>query len=109
MTTVETFITDDSLPWTSEDEARWNAFVRTETGKRLLPKVMEHAPVLLGKGETNEILIRNGEFRGFSESVRILLSLTHSPPLPPRPTQSLPPLEDDEAWNDGQTLYPQTE
>lgn len=108
MTTIETFITDEALPWNTEDESRWNDFVQTETGKRLLPKLMEQAPVLLGSGETNSILIRNGEFRGFAEAVKILLSLTHSPPLPPKPTQSLPPLEDDKAWDDGQTLNPLT-
>ncbi len=104
MTTAETLITDDSLPWYTEDEVKWNVFLQSDTGKRLLPKVMEAAPVLLGQGDTNAILIRTGEFRGFAEAIKILLSLTHSQPLPPPPTQSLPPLEDDQAWNDGQKL-----
>src|SRR6516164_5317883 len=101
MTTIETLITRDELPWFTEDEVHWNNFLQTDAGKRLLPKLMEHAPVLFAQGDTNAILIRTGEFRGFQEAVKILLSLTHSPPTPPKQSQSLPPLEDDQAWNDG--------
>lgn len=104
MTTIETIITRDELPWFTEDEVNWNNFLRTEAGARLLPKLMEHAPVLLAQGDTNAILIRTGEFRGFQEAVKVLLSLTHSPPAPPKPHSALPPLEDDTAWNDGQKL-----
>lgn len=104
MTSVETFITQDELPWNTEDEVHWNAFLQTETGKRLLPKAMEQAPVLLATGDTNAILIRNGEFRGFAEFAKILLSLSHAPPVPPKPVSSLPDLEDDKAWDDGQKL-----
>lgn len=106
MTTVETHITDDALPWYTEDEVKWNAFLQSDTGKRLLPRVMEAAPVLLGQGDTNAILIRTGEFRGFAEAIKILLSLTHSQPLPPPPPQSLPSLTDDSAWDDGEKLTP---
>jgi hypothetical protein len=92
------------LLWSSDDEANWNAFLQSNTGKRLLPRVMERAPVLLAGGATNDILVRSGEFRGFSECIRTFLDLTHTPPAPPSPTMTYPPLESDEKWDDGQKL-----
>lgn len=101
---METLITDEGLPWTTEDESRWNNFLRGTTGGRLLPKLMESAPILLGKGETNEIMIRSGEFRGFSLAVKILLDMTHSAPVTPPSTTMYPSLDDDSQWKDGPKL-----
>lgn len=97
-------IVNESLPWSEHDEQNWNAFLQTETGKRLLPKVAELAPALLQSGHVNKILIRSGVVLGVQESVRLLLSLSHAQPLPPRQSDAYPHLEDDATWNDGQKL-----
>ena len=98
-------ITTDAPEWTSENKDILRQFLQSETGKRLLPKILESAPALLAGGELNAILIRSGEFRGFSSAVQTLLSLTASdaPHVESTPA-SYPPLEKDEAWNDGETL-----
>lgn len=98
-------ITTDLLPWDSEDQALWRAFLDTQTGRRLIPKMLETLPPLLGKGDVNEILIRSGDARGFGLAARTLLALAH--PAPQGPAVSTPgyaPLEDDSAWNDGQKI-----
>lgn len=98
-------ITNDSLPWSSVDEAHWNGFLQTETGRRLIPKVAERAPELLDGADVNKTLVRNGELRGFQEAIRALISLTHSvPEATTAQTENYPPLEDDAKWQDGQTL-----
>lgn len=93
-------IVTDSLPWSSDDEFRWNAFLQTETGKRLIPKLAERLPTLLDGGDVNRVLIRSGETRGFQQAVAVLLELTHSPPPPPKTEISYPPLDSDEHWPD---------
>lgn len=98
-------ITNEGLPWSTDDEARLNAFLQTETGKRFIPKLAEKSPGLLGGGQTNEILIRNGEMRGFQLALSSLLELTHSPPLPVKSeASSYPSLDDDKQWDDGQEI-----
>lgn len=100
-------ITTELLPWSSEDESRWDSFLRTETGKRLIPKIAEQAPTLLDGGDVNKTLVRNGELRGFQESLRVLLSLSHAQPVGQSHVPSdYPDLENDAAWNDGNTLQP---
>lgn len=97
--------TGDWLPTDAENLAR---FLETDTGKRMLPKLVDHCPTLLGKGDTNEILIRSGEVRAWTATVEAMLSLAHPPP--PTPTNNVteyPPLTDDTAWNDGQKLEAQ--
>lgn len=97
-------ITNEQLPWDSEDSAIFAGFLQTVSGRRLIPKLLENAPTLLQGGPTNEIMIRSGELRGFSDAVRSLLSLqTVIPEQKPDPT-AYPSLEDDAAFNDGQTL-----
>lgn len=97
-------ITNDQLPFDAEDAAIFAGFLNTVTGRRLIPKLLENAPTLLSGGPTNEILIRAGELRGFSEAVRSLLSLqVVIPEIKPEPT-AYPPLENDAAWADNQTL-----
>lgn len=91
-------ITTDTLPWSSYDEFRWNSFLQTETGKRLIPKLAERLPALLDGGDVNRILIRTGETRGFQLSISVLLELTHAQPLPVKSEQAYPDLEDDTAW-----------
>lgn len=97
-------ITNESLPWSTDDEVRLNAFLQTETGKRFIPKLAERVPSLLGSGDANSILIRSGEVRGFQIAISAMLELTHSPPLPVKSDgpSNYPELTDDEKWNDGQ-------
>jgi hypothetical protein len=97
-------ITTDELDWNSEDVDLWRAFLATRTGSRLLPKLVESAPALLAEGEINAILIRNGKVLGFQESVRSLLALAVIQPGMPVAESAYPPLEQDDAWNDGQKL-----
>jgi hypothetical protein len=94
------------LDWTAVDEERWNGFLNTETGRRLIPKLLESVPGLLPGGDTNAILIRAGEHRGLQLAVSQLLSMSHSTPevKTEMANDSYPPLEKDDAWNDGQKL-----
>ena len=95
------------LDWSPIDEERWGKFLETDTGRRLIPKLLESVPGLLASGDTNAILIRSGEHRGLQLAVSQLLAMSHS--TPGNVTQvatSYPPLEDDAAWDDGQKLTP---
>lgn len=84
--------------WTSDDEARWNEFLKTPTGRKLIPKALEASPGLLPSGESNAILIRSGEIRGIQHFVKELLNLTHAPPLPAVQESAYPDLDDDSKW-----------
>jgi hypothetical protein len=91
--------------WTPNDSDNLAKFLETDTGKRLIPNLVQHCPALLDKGETNAILIRNGEVRAWNGMIESLFVLAH-PPAPtaaPNATE-YPALEDDKAWNDGQKL-----
>lgn len=98
-------IATDGLEFDSDDRSKWKNFLSTRAGLRLIPKCAEHAPQLLGKGESNEILIRSGELRGFQIAIQSLLSLAE-PPAPDAPPErtAWPDLMDDSAWNDGNSL-----
>jgi len=93
-----------SLEWTPFDAEKLATFLDSETGKRLIPKLVEIAPALLDGGDTNKIMIRAGEVRGFQVVVRELISLAHPPPPAPKSETEYPPLEADAHWNDGKTL-----
>lgn len=100
----------DRLDWASNDEENLAKFLETETGKRFLPKLLESTPMLLAKGDTNEILIRAGEVRGYQDVARNILALAHSAPVTkPEAASAYPGLENDAAWNDGQKLEPPKE
>lgn len=94
------------LPWDPEDTAIFAGFLNSVTGRRLIPKILEAAPTLLDGGDVNKTLVRNGEFRGFSEAVRTLLSLQTSTPKQKPDPSAYPSPEDDVAWADGQRLQP---
>lgn len=99
----------DELSWAQNDAEKWDAFLRTETGKRLIPKLVESAPTLLATGDTNALLIRTGEFRGFQQAAQTLLSLTRiASSEAAAVVNEYPAPEDDKAWNDGRTLTPET-
>jgi hypothetical protein len=96
-------IVADRLDWTQFDEEKWNNFLLTETGKRLIPKVLETTPPLLAGGDTNAILIRAGEHRGIQLAISQLISMAHSTPQVKTEvvSDSYPALDDDKKWNDG--------
>lgn len=97
-------ITNDQLDWDSEDMVAWRTFLGTRAGSRLLPKLLENIPQLLALGESNAILIRSGEVRGWIEAGRTLLALAVPPPEVKNPETTYPDLVDDSKWKDGQTL-----
>ena len=101
-------ITAGQLDWLSTDEENLAKFLDTETGKRFIPKLVEYAPPLHSDGDTNAILIRTGEVRGYQNVVQTILALAHPAPksTPSRIGYEAP--EDDSAWNDGQKLTPVT-
>lgn len=89
----------------AEDRDMLVQFFKTQTGSRLLPKIIESCPALLSSGDTNAIMIRNGEVIGFQKAVQALLALTVVEPAPENvKAGSMPDLEDDAAWNDGKQL-----
>lgn len=95
----------NELEFDANDRQAWKNFLGTRAGLRLIPKSLENAPVLLGSGDTNAILIKSGELRGFQLAIQSLLSLAE-PPAPPAPPErtAYPPLDADDQWNDGQSL-----
>lgn len=90
--------------WTANDSENLARFLETETGRRLVPKLVEHKPSLLDGGEINRILIRSGEVRAFDNMVEALFILAHPAPPVQAPAPEYPALEDDRHWNDGQKL-----
>jgi hypothetical protein len=100
-------ITNSSPEWDGADAANLRTFLATPSGARVFAKIQEVVPALLGKGDTNEVLIRNGEVRGCAILLTQLFSMAN-PPVEPEETPSTeyPALDDDTAWNDGQKLNP---
>ena len=86
------------LEFTSDDNQNWSAFLRTQTGQRLLPKLAEAAPRLLAGGGTNEILIASGSLLGFQLALQAMLDLTVVPAAPQRTAEAYPPLDNDSDW-----------
>lgn len=68
-------INASEILFTPDDIAIWALFLNSPTGKRLIPKIVELAPRLLSKGDTNEIMINHGTVLGFSAAVQGLLDL----------------------------------
>lgn len=97
-------ITNDALDWTSEDIDLWSQFLRTQTGSRLIPKMLEACPQLLENGDTNAILIRSGIVQGMGNAARAILSLALHPQKEQKSVSDYPALEDDAAWPDGRKL-----
>ncbi len=93
--------------WTQIDAENLARFLETDTGKRLVPKLVEHKPSLLAGGEINSILIRSGEVRSFDSMIEALFMLAHPPAPVAPPSTEYPALTDDTAWRDGQRLEPE--
>jgi hypothetical protein len=90
--------------WTHTDELALAAFLETATGRRLIPALVSTSPGLLAGGDINAILIRSGEVMAFQKVLETILTLAHPPARVLEPANAYPALEDDTAWNDGQTL-----
>ncbi len=102
-------ITNSAVEWDEqEDREIFAQFLRTRTGQRLLPKVVESAPTLLAGGGVNEILIRSGELRGFQLAVSSMLALSATiiPDITPAVGGAYASPEDDAAWGDGKKVNP---
>lgn len=98
-------ITNEELPWSSEDIDLWAQFLRSTTGSRLIPKLLEGVPPLFEDGETNRILIRSGLVKGVQLTAQNLLALAEHPKKESTPAMAYPPLEsDDEKHWDGPKL-----
>lgn len=91
-------VSPDEIPWSSDDEANWRAFLQTKTGSKLLPKLLEVTPALLSGGGANEIFIRSGEVRGVQIIAREMFALTHAKPLPSFMADAYPDLDDNSKW-----------
>lgn len=98
-------ITTDGPLWSDEDMVLWRAFLETQTGKRVIHKMMEACPPLPEGGEINAILIRVGVVRGLGLAAQGLLALAQPTPKDTAaPSLGYEQLENDAAWNDGQKL-----
>lgn len=91
-------IVNDGLEWNSDNVLALKTFLQTQAGMRLIPKLAELSPTLFAGGDTNQILIRNGELLGYQAALRNLISLANPPPEPAKQTDPYPPLNDDKAW-----------
>lgn len=82
------------------DRDALRVFLRSRTGQRLFSKALDSQPGLLAGGNTNDILIRSGEVRGWAAAISTLISLSATEPKPDdnAPPENYPSLTDDEAW-----------
>lgn len=95
--------------WLPTDEENLAKFLETETGKRLIPRLVSDMPLLLAGGDTNSILIRSGEVRAYQAFMETLVTLAHPAAVEASVNiTEYPPLHDDRAWADGQKLEPTT-
>lgn len=98
-------ITNDAPEWAAEDVSVLRAFLKSPTGQRFWTNLTSATPVLLpGGADLNAILIRSGEVRGVQLAVKAVVDLAYPPKDIPETTTDYPPLTDDKAWQDGQTL-----
>lgn len=93
-----------TLPWDSDDSANLRNFLGTQTGKRLVPKLLEPAPELLSGGDVNAILIRSGEVKAWTGVVAVLDFLAHPVTIEQEAANAYPALDDDNAWDDGNKI-----
>lgn len=91
-------LTNDAPEWSSDDSANLRTFLKSSTGGRFLARSANSAPVLFGEGDTNKILIRNGELRGYQKALQEMLLLANPPAEPAKIQDAYPDLTDDSNW-----------
>lgn len=89
---------NEQLEWSQEDINLLRQFLETRTGLKFLPSLAQSAPTLFSGGDTNKILIRNGQLIGFQEAMQQINLLAYPPPEAPKETAAYPDLNDDSAW-----------
>lgn len=94
-------ITATPAAWNSDDTAALRAFLETNTGKRLVPRIADDVPPLFESGETNAILIRTGKVAGVQHAITSLLSFAYPALTAGDSTKrpDYPDPEDDRAWD----------
>jgi hypothetical protein len=97
-------ITNVEPEWSDTDADHLRAFLGTQSGQRLLPRLAQMRPGLLPKGDINEILIRSGEVRAWQAVMEQILFMTRPEPKQQQAEESYPNLDDDLKWSDGQKL-----
>lgn len=92
--------------WTDVDADHLRQFLATQSGQRLIPRIAHFRPGLLPKGDSNEILIRTGEVRGWQEVLTHIITMTRPEPKETGAAagDNYPNLLDDTKWDDGQKL-----
>jgi hypothetical protein len=96
----------EKYQWESSNASELREFLKTRTGLKLLKALAVEEPELLGKGETNEVLIRSGETRQHKFITSFLLTLTgefHAEEEDSSSIDNYPSLTDDSKW-DGDKL-----
>lgn len=87
--------------WSSDNVFLWRQFLTTtETGQRLLTRLVDGMPPLLDGADVNKTLVRNGEVRGFGEAIRELTIMAYPPPEPAAKADPYPDPEDDSRWTE---------
>lgn len=87
--------------WSSDNVFQFRQFLTTtETGQRLLSRLMDGMPTLLDGADVNRTLVRNGEVRGWIDVVRELTAMAYPPPEPTVKSDPYPDLDDPEKWDD---------
>lgn len=98
------------LNWTSSDARALKEYLDKDTGRKFLAVLASELPQLLGKGETNEVLIRSGEARQHIYLTGLVLDLRGDTFVDDDlaktsvPADSYPSLEDDSQW-EGPSLH----
>lgn len=95
---------NEQLEWSSDDTNLLRQFLETRTGQKFLPSLAQSAPTLFSGGDTNKILIRNGQLIGYQEAMQQINFLAYPPPAPPQTAAAYPDLDDDSAWPDTDKL-----
>lgn len=91
-------------PFDTDDRTQWRNFLGTRAGQRIFARVLSECPPLAGGGDTNTILVRNGEVRGFGLAIQALSALAEEERALPTEDPMYPSPEDDDAWKDGKSL-----
>jgi hypothetical protein len=89
------------LPWFSEDAARLRKFLESETGQRMMARLLIARPSFLpASAHPHKSFAQSRDIAGYEQAIQELTNLTLPPPeLPQDPTRkNYPDLEDDSAW-----------